>query len=102
MQAWAEDQGVDKAGGFITLMGDPTATLTSKLGVELTAAGPMGKGLISRCKRVAIFVVDGVIKLYRISENEGGADDPAGDDYPEATLAPAMLEAITQLGKDEL
>ena len=45
MQAWAEDQGVDKAGGFITLMGDPTATLTSKLGVELTAAGPMGKGL---------------------------------------------------------
>lgn len=91
MKAWADDQGVDKAGGFITLMGDPASVLTKALGVELTHPGPQGVGLYGRCKRFAAYVVDGVIKSFNLSEKEG---DPAGDEFPESSCAPAMLDAI--------
>jgi len=89
MQAWAEDQGI--AGSFITMMGDPAAELTKALDVEMTHPGPPSVGIIGRCKRFAMHVVDGDIKYIAISEAEG---DPAGDDDPSASLAPAMLEAI--------
>jgi hypothetical protein len=36
-------------------------------------------------------VVDKVVKYVAVSE---GPDDPAGDDDPSASCAPAMLEAI--------
>ena len=55
-------------------------------------------------RAVCADVEDGTIKLVNVAE-EGpmGQEDPAGDDFPEKTLAPAMIEAIKKVqGKDEL
>lgn len=99
MKAWAEDQGVDDD-SMITLMGDPHAELTKALDMEMTAEGPRSVGITGRCKRFALYVVDGIVKVVRVAEKE---DDPAGDDFPEATLPEAMIEAIKGLGAgDEL
>jgi peroxiredoxin len=94
MKAWAENQGTEKAGGLITLMGDPTGDLTKALNVELKHPGPESVGLFGRSKRFAAYIVDGVIKSFNLSERE---DDPAGDEYPETSCAPAMLDAIRGL-----
>ena len=60
--------------------------------MELTHPGPTeGAGLWGRCKRHAIYAVNGEIKAIHVSEAE---DDPAGDERPEDTLAEAMLDAI--------
>jgi len=89
MQAWAEDQGVE--GSFITMMGDPARELTSALDMEMNHPGPPSVGIIGRCKRFAMHVVDGTVKAVRVSEGE---DDPAGDSDPSASLADAMLEVV--------
>jgi len=90
MEAWAKDQ---KTGlSLLQLMGDPKGDLTKALDMELTHPGPTeGAGLWGRCKRHAIYAVNGEIKAVHVSEAE---DDPAGDERPEHTLADAMLEAI--------
>jgi len=98
MQAWAVDQGLSGQ-SFITMMGDPDGSFTAALDMSMYHPGPHSKGIIGRCKRFALYIEDLIIKVVRISE---GPDDPAGDDFPEATLAPAMLEAIQASGKDEL
>jgi len=99
MDAWATDQGVDKS-DFITMMGDPSGVLTEKLDVLMSHPGPESVGIIGRCKRFAMYVEDGTIKIFVISEAE---DDPAGDSNPEETLAPAMLARIKKLkNKDEM
>ena len=72
-------------------MADPAGELTKALDMELTADGPRGKGLLGRCKRHAIYAVNGEIKAINIAEKP---DDPAGDADPTVTLVPAMLEAI--------
>jgi 2-Cys peroxiredoxin 5 len=93
MQAWAEDQGVPED-GLISLMGDPYGEVTDTLDMELTHAGPKSVGLINRCKRFALYVVDGTVKIVRVAESD---DDPAGDDFPDVTLAEAMIDAIKAL-----
>lgn len=99
MDAWAENQGVDQTSqGLITMFGDPTGGLTRALGMELTHPGPMRKLGYPRSKRFAMYVRDGVIEIVRVSEAE---DDPAGDDRPEETLAPAMIAAIKQLKSEK-
>lgn len=99
MEAWAAAQGVP-ADSMITLMGDPYGEVTEKLEMELSHVGPKEKGLINRCKRFALYLDDGVAKIVRVAERE---DDPAGDDFPEVTLAESMVEAIKELSsKDEL
>lgn len=100
MKAWAEDQGVPE-GGLISLMADPYGEVTEKLEMELTHKGPKGLGLINRCKRFALYLEDGTVKIVRVAEKE---DDPAGDDFPDVTLAEAMIDAIKALesGTDEL
>lgn len=65
--------------------------VTEQLGLELTAAGPREKGLVHRCKRFAMYIVDGTVEILEIAE---APDDPAGDDRPDVTLADAMLEKI--------
>ena len=89
MQAWAKDQkiGLSK----IQFMGDPHGELTKALEMEMTHPGPSSVGITGRCKRHALFVDDGVVKVVKISEAE---DDPAGDNNPTETLADAMMEAI--------
>lgn len=76
---------------MLQLMADPAGDLTKALDVEMTHPGPQGVGLFGRCKRHAIYAVNGEIKAFNIAEKE---DDPAGDEFPESTLAEAMLEAI--------
>ncbi len=101
MTAWAESQGVPED-SIIKLMGDPYAELTEKLEMELTHAGPKQVGLINRCKRFALYVVDGIVQIVRVAESD---DDPAGDAFPDVTLAESMVEAIKTLqttSKDEL
>jgi len=90
MGAWAKDQGVTDD-GMITFLADSSSAFTKEVGMELIHPGPMGKGLLGRCKRFALHIVDGICKAVVISEAE---DDPAGDDDPETTLAPAMIATI--------
>ncbi|KAL3906693.1 MAG: hypothetical protein SGILL_009169, partial [Bacillariaceae sp.] len=108
MQAWSENQGVstelkdDSNSSILHLFADPYGKLTEALGMELTHAGPSSVGLVGRCKRFALYIVDGVVKIARVAEKE---DDPAGDDFPDTTLAESMLEAIQAYekgGSDEL
>jgi len=99
MSAWAVDQGVEED-SLVKLMGDPHAALTKALDLEMTHPGPSSVGIVGRCKRFALYVVDGIVKIVRVAEAE---DDPAGDDYPDVTLADAMVDAIKALGTgDEL
>ena len=98
MKAWAEDQMIDP-NGMIQFMGDPEGALTRTLEMELNHPGPHSVGIIGRCKRFAVYAVNGEVKYVAVSERE---DDPAGDDYPEATLAEAMLDAILNHKNDEL
>jgi 2-Cys peroxiredoxin 5 len=101
MKAWADDQGVPED-GLISLMGDPYGEVTDTLDMELTHAGPKSVGLINRCKRFALYIVDGTVKIVRVAESD---DDPAGDDFPDVTLAEAMIDAIKALNSgsgDEL
>ena len=92
MKAWGKDQKID--GTNIRFMGDPAAELTKKLEMELTHPGPASIGIIGRCKRHALIVDDGEVKWFAISEDD---DDPAGDDDPEDTCAPAILDALKKL-----
>ncbi|KAG7358885.1 AhpC/TSA family protein [Nitzschia inconspicua] len=92
MQAWGKDQKVGLS--MLQLMGDPAGELTKALDMEMTHPGPMEKGLYGRCKRHAIYAVNGEIKAINIAERE---DDPAGDAHPEVTLADAMLEEIREV-----
>jgi peroxiredoxin len=69
MDAWAKDQGVPED-SIIKLMGDPYGNLTDLLQMELTAMGPLGKGLVGRSKRFALYVEDGIVKIVRVAESE--------------------------------
>ena len=79
--------------------------LTEALGLRLTGEDkPYGQfegpnnalGLHSRrCKRAAMYLQDGVVKVLAVAERgPNGEDDPAGDDYPEATTIEALLPQI--------
>jgi len=98
MNAWAEDQMINP-NGMIQFMGDPEGALTRTLEMELNHPGPHSVGIIGRCKRFAVYAVNGEVKYVAVSERE---DDPAGDDYPEDTLAEALLDAILKHKNDEL
>jgi len=94
MQAWAKDQKVESS--MLQLMGDPAGELTKALDMELTHPGPLSVGIIGRCKRFAMYVVNGEIKAINVAESE---NDPAGDSNPESTLSEAMLIAILEATK---
>jgi len=92
MKAWGVDQKIE--GTIVTFMGDPACELTKKLDMVMDHPGPASVGIIGRCKRHAMIVDDGEVKWFAISEDD---DDPAGDDDPEDTCAPAVLEALGKL-----
>lgn len=89
MDAWADDQEI--LGSIVSFVADPAGDLTKALDMEMTHPGPPSVGIIGRCKRFAMHVVDGDIKLVKVSE---GPDDPAGDSDPSASLAPNFLASI--------
>lgn len=99
MMAWSESLGVPQLdaasedAALIHLFADPYSTVTERLDMELTAAGPKMKGLVQRCKRFALYVVDGVVQIKHVAEAD---DDPAGDDRPDVTLPDAMIAAIKE------
>mmetsp|Transcript_590 Transcript_590/g.735 ORF Transcript_590/g.735 Transcript_590/m.735 type:complete len:120 (-) Transcript_590:68-427(-) len=85
---------LDLGGTMVQMFGDPSGEFTKDLGMEMTHPGPPSVGLIGRSKRFAMYVVNNVVQYVAVSEAE---DDPAGDANPEATCAPAMIEAIRDL-----
>ena len=91
MRAWAVDQGIQ--GSMLTFYGDPSGEFTKACGMEMTADGPASVGIIGRCKRWAMLVDSNIVKGVAVAESEF---DPAGDDFPEKTLAPALLEMIKE------
>mmetsp|Transcript_64490 Transcript_64490/g.140451 ORF Transcript_64490/g.140451 Transcript_64490/m.140451 type:complete len:93 (-) Transcript_64490:117-395(-) len=92
MQAWAEAQKIE--GSNITFLADTKGELTNALGLSLTHPGPTSVLGAGRCKRHAMFVDDGVIKVLQVCEKE---DDPAGDDDPSASCVDNMLALIKAL-----
>jgi len=92
MQAWAKNQKIGLS--MLKFMGDPNSEFTRALDMELTHEGPASVGIVNRCKRHAIYVQNGSMKVIKISEKE---DDPAGDADPSATLAESMIQAIREL-----
>lgn len=90
MKAWEADQKTE--GTIVTMMGDPSGAFTDACDMEMTHPGPISVGVIGRCKRWAMLVDDGEVKAVNVAENEL---DPAGDDFPEKTLAPALIEMAT-------
>ena len=95
MDAWAENQGVDQSDkGLLTMMGDPSGAVTRSLGMVLNHPGPMAVLGNPRSKRFAMYLDDGVIKVFETSEKP---DDPAGDDFPESSCVDNMLEQISKV-----
>ena len=103
MTAWKKDMGL--AGSeMIEFVADTDADLTDALGLVLTGDGkPYGKSAgpnnalgfhTKRCKRSAMYVDNGVVKVMQIAEAE---DDPAGDDRPEISCVENMLAMIAKL-----
>lgn len=78
---------------MLKLMGDPAGELTEALDMKMTDPRPEAVGIIGRCKRHAIYAVNGEILAIHISEAD---EDPAGDHDPSNTLAEAMLKSIEQ------
>jgi len=94
MDAWAQDQKIE--GTIVSFFADPYQSLTNFLGMNLDHPGPISLGLTNRCKRNAIYFENGVAQFTRIAESP---DDPAGDDHPEITCAPSIIEAVRALKK---
>lgn len=94
MTGWKKDQGL-AGSDMIEFVADTQAALTEALGIVLTTPGMGPCGVLGahtkRCKRIAMYVVDGVIKVVQVAEAE---DDPAGDARPEATLIETMKPLI--------
>lgn len=93
MTGWKKDQGL-AGSDLIEFVADTQANLTKALDIVLTShpgpASVLGAQTL-RCKRAAIYVVDGVIKVFEIAEAD---DDPAGDAKPDKTLIEAVLPLI--------
>ena len=103
MTAWKKHMGL-AGSDMIEFLADTDASLTEALGLVLTGEGkPYGAkegpnnalGFhTKRCKRSAMYVVDGVVKVMQVSEAE---DDPAGDARPESSCVENMLKLIAEL-----
>ena len=103
MKAWKTAMGLDGS-DMIEFLADTHGELTEALGLTLTGPGKayaQGEGPnkalgfhTKRCKRSAMYVVDGVVKGMQISEAE---DDPAGDARPESSCVENMLKLISEL-----
>lgn len=89
MKAWAEDQGVEDT--MVTFMADTRRELTDALGMVMDHPGPLSVLGNQRSKRFAMYLDDGKIKAWNVSE---GPDDPAGDSDPSASCVEAMIKAI--------
>jgi peroxiredoxin len=76
MGAWGKDQG---AGGKVEMLGDGSAELTKKMGIELDLTA---RGLGVRSRRFSMLLDNGVVKTLNLEEGGGleisGADTLLG------------------------
>jgi glutaredoxin/glutathione-dependent peroxiredoxin len=76
MGAWGKDQG---AGGKVEMLGDGSAELTKKMGIELDLTA---RGLGVRSRRFSMLLDNGVVKKLNLEEGGGleisGADTLLG------------------------
>ena len=79
MSAWEKSTGADAAG--ITSVTDPTSAFTKAIGMDFDAP-PVG--FIARCKRHAMYVEDGVVKVLHVDDNPGTCDLSAGESMVDA------------------
>jgi len=98
MKAWEKDQGVPEK-SIVNFMGDPYGHVTEALDMKLTHPGPESVGLLGRSKRFVVYFEDGVARLVRIAESD---EDPAGDEFPDVTLAENIIADIKALDGGEL
>jgi peroxiredoxin len=91
MSIWNSKQveAYGKSNTLVTFMGDPYGDFTKACGMEMP--DQIELGMIGRCKPFVLHVVNNVVRSVAVSGNEG---DPTGDKNPEATCAPAIIEAI--------
>lgn len=104
MEAWAKDQNIPEK-GLISFMGDATGKLTKALDMVLTAERLGDPEQFGRpvCKRFALYMEDGIIKLHLVAENANGENDPAGDNFPEEVMPTNVMAKIKALTvKDEV
>ena len=80
MKSWGEATGATDAG--ITMLGDADASFTKAIGMDFDAPPA---GLLSRSKRYAMLVEDGVVSVLQAEESPGVCDVSGGE---------AMLAAI--------
>ena len=92
MDAWAADQKIE--GSMLTFLADPRSEVTQELGMILDHPGPISKLGYNRSKRFAMYIEDGIIKVWKVSE---GPDDPAGDDDPSNSCIDSVLAKIAAL-----
>jgi peroxiredoxin len=97
MDAWAKDQKI--ADSHVKFYSDPFGTFTKHFDMELTHPGVLAHGVVGRCKRHAMYIDDGEVKYQALSEDPDF--DPAGDQFPEKTLPPAMIAAIKEIQEKE-
>lgn len=87
MRSWSADQGSD--GSFLKFGADPRGEVASALGLALDArAGLPGKLGYTRCKRFSMLLENNEVKALNVCAT---AEDPTGDDGPEASLVAQML-----------
>jgi peroxiredoxin len=96
MKAWAKDNKIE--GTILTFLSDAHREFTEALGVTMDHPAPLKTLGSLRCKRHALFVNDGIIKVLNVSE---GKNDPAGDRDPSASCVDRMLaDAIKSMEAD--
>lgn len=93
MEAWAKDQKVIDT--HVTFYSDPYGDFTKHFDMVMTHPGPVGKGLVGRCKRYALYIDDGEVKYQALAEDPDF--DPAGDEFPEKCMPEQMIAAIKKI-----
>jgi glutaredoxin/glutathione-dependent peroxiredoxin len=94
MSAWFEQQKLHNS--MLQMMGDPTGEFIRACGIELLHPSPISNGLLGRSKRVAMVVVNNIVRYVAVSESP---DDPAGDNDPSATSYEAIINVCTNVLK---
>ena len=87
MRAWSTDQKCD--GTIIEFYADHACEVTKALGLEMEDR-PWKFGT-ARCKRFAMVIEDGVIKMCNICAAPG---DQAGDDSPELSFVDEVMKSL--------
>lgn len=96
MTAWSKDQKCDDDDCIINFYADPMSEFTNSADkLMMDHPGPIGVGLLNRCKRFLLYVDDGVVKYSVTAEDVDF--DPAGDDFPEKVLPAQAIPAIQKI-----